>query len=1047
LDLSTGSIDNWGSIVSCTYLKSYLTSIGAPSTVLTRVQFNAGQREPLSFLAGDVVIFQNDSGTAGHAMFAIAGDATHYATLAAHTINTDSTKIADVFNSTYPLDLAFTHCTFYDLSNVGRSVPNSTAFNVADSVKVTALPTNLNMRKGPGVGYDSVTSFPYGTILTVQQNSQNGTAYNGYYWWYVSSSGGTYTNWCAEAYLQKVQVADTTTPTINSFSVTPSSVILGGSFTISYTVSDAGGSGLKQVELWRSDGDGLESDPKWQQVQTNGHSGNGPVGGSFQDAPPYVGTYWYGLHVLDNASPLSNITTERQAGLGPLQRVVNPTSYTLTVNSSGASGVSISSSTGHGGTTNYTKTVLSGTSVTLTAPSTASGQTFTGWTGDVPSGSQTISFSMNGPKTVTANYATSNYTLEVNSSGTSGVSISSSTGHGGTTNYTKTVTSGTSVNLCAPHYIGSCSSRMRFNGWTGSLSSSTRCITFSMDGNKTVTANYVADPETYTLTVNSSGASSVSISSSTGHGGTTNYTKTVTCGTTVTLTAPSTAGGNNFQKWQRDGTDYSTSLTATVTMDTDYTMTALYVIAQTRIPVELVGHWDGAYWAEGVAVSGSYAYVADASTGLHVINISNPASPVRVGGYDGDAWDVAIRGRYAYVANGGAGLVVIDISNPANPVYVGGCNTSGYARALALAGSYAYVADGDAGLVVIDISNPAAPFRVGGCSTSDLSMDVAVSGNYAYVAVSSAGLAVIDISNPYAPRRVGGYDTSDSASGVAVSGRYAYLGDYGEGLQVIDISDPTAPFCVGGYNTPDIALRVAVSGGYAYVADCSAGLQLIAISNPAAPIRVGGYMTSGWAMDVAVSGRYDYVACQYDGLVILRAGIPLAPAITITTHSPVDIIVTDPNGFQISKQLNEIQGATYLEYDINGDGHLEDEVIIPYRKIGNYLVTVLPEPNTLPTDTYSLETTIDDQTMIVAQDTQIQDIPPEPYKFESKLNWSDFDSDGDADYADLDKISYHWLSQDCNYPDWCEGADLNYSHFVDLIDITLFAEHWLEGSK
>ncbi len=637
LDLSTGSLDNWGSIVSCTYLKSYLTSIGAPSTVLTRAQFNAGQREPLSFLAGDVVIFQNDSGTAGHAMFAIAGDATHYATLAAHTINTDSTKIADVFNSTYPLDLAFTHCTFYDLSNVGRSVPNSTAFNVADSVKVTALPTNLNMRKGPGVGYDSLTSFPYGTILTVQQNSQNGTAYNGYYWWYVSSSGGTYTNWCAEAYLQKVQVADTTPPTINSFSVTPSSVILGGSFTISYTVSDAGGSGLKQVELWRSDGDGLESDPKWQQVQTNGHSGNGPVGSSFQDAPPSVGTYWYGLHVLDNASPLSNITTERQAGLGPLQRVVNPTSYTLTVNSSGASGVSISSSTGHGGTTNYTKTV----------------------------------------------------------------------------------TSGTSVNLCAPHYIGSCSSRMRFNGWTGSLSSSTRCITFSMDGNKTVTANYVADPETYTLTVNSSGVSSVSITSSTGHGGTTNYTKTVTCGTTVTLTAPSTAGGNNFQKWQRDGTDYSTSLTATVTMDTDYTMTALYVIAQTGIPVELVGHWDGAYWAEGVAVSGSYAYVADASTGLHVINISNPASPVRVGGYDGgDAWDVAICGRYAYVADGGAGLTIIDISNPDNPVYVGGCNTTGYARALALAGSYAYVADGDAGLVVIDISNPAAPFRVGGCSTS-----------------------------------------------------------------------------------------------------------------------------------------------------------------------------------------------------------------------------------------------------------------------------------------------------------------------------------------
>jgi uncharacterized repeat protein (TIGR02543 family) len=78
--------------------------------------------------------------------------------------------------------------------------------------------------------------------------------------------------------------------------------------------------------------------------------------------------------------------------------------YTLNVNSSGVSGVSISSSTGHGGTTNYTKTLSSGTSVTLTAPLTAGGQTFTGWTGDVNSSDPTISFSMDGNKTVTANY-------------------------------------------------------------------------------------------------------------------------------------------------------------------------------------------------------------------------------------------------------------------------------------------------------------------------------------------------------------------------------------------------------------------------------------------------------------------------------------------------------------------------------------------------------------------------------------------------------------------------------------------------------------------
>jgi len=83
-------------------------------------------------------------------------------------------------------------------------------------------------------------------------------------------------------------------------------------------------------------------------------------------------------------------------------------SYTLHVNSKNALGVSISSSSGHGGTTNYTQELTVGTSVTLTAPATVGDETFTGWTGDVNSSNTTISFSMDANKTVTADYAVIN---------------------------------------------------------------------------------------------------------------------------------------------------------------------------------------------------------------------------------------------------------------------------------------------------------------------------------------------------------------------------------------------------------------------------------------------------------------------------------------------------------------------------------------------------------------------------------------------------------------------------------------------------------------
>jgi hypothetical protein len=62
-------------------------------------------------------------------------------------------------------------------------------------------------------------------------------------------------------------------------------------------------------------------------------------------------------------------------------------------------------------------------------------------------------------------------------------------------------------------------------------------------------------------------------------------------------------------------------------------------------------------------------------------------------------------------------LQVIDVSDPANPRRVGGYDTPGYALGVAVSGNYAYVADYDAGLQVIDVSDPANPRRVGGYDT------------------------------------------------------------------------------------------------------------------------------------------------------------------------------------------------------------------------------------------------------------------------------------------------------------------------------------------
>jgi len=90
-----------------------------------------------------------------------------------------------------------------------------------------------------------------------------------------------------------------------------------------------------------------------------------------------------------------------------------PVTYVLTVNSTNPSnGVAITVSpndaNGQGnGTTSFTRTYDSGAAVTLTAPSAASGNPFSSWTGCTSASTETCNVTMSSNTTVTANYTQS----------------------------------------------------------------------------------------------------------------------------------------------------------------------------------------------------------------------------------------------------------------------------------------------------------------------------------------------------------------------------------------------------------------------------------------------------------------------------------------------------------------------------------------------------------------------------------------------------------------------------------------------------------------
>jgi hypothetical protein len=107
------------------------------------------------------------------------------------------------------------------------------------------------------------------------------------------------------------------------------------------------------------------------------------------------------------------------------------------------------------------------------------------------------------------------------------------------------------------------------------------------------------------------------------------------------------------------------------------------------------------------------------------------------------------------------------------------------------------------------------------------------------------------------------------------------------------------------------------------------------------------------------------------------------PQLTLTAYSPVDLTITDPDGLKMNKTLCEIEGATYMEFDKDGDGDSEDVVTILQRKLGNYSVLVTPELGANVTDTFTLELVTVNETTILADNVTISEIPSEPYGFEA----------------------------------------------------------------
>lgn len=327
----------------------------------------------------------------------------------------------------------------------------------------------------------------------------------------------------------------------------------------------------------------------------------------------------------------------------------------------------------------------------------------------------------------------------------------------------------------------------------------------------------------------------------------------------------------------------------------------IYNVATPSAPV-LVASLDTLEYCESVVISGQYAYVAAASRS-HILDISNPSTPVYIGritGFGGYHQYINVRSGYAYVCNYDEGLAVVNVTNPASPVDVVEV-PSGYRTArIIFDGNYGYVAVGDSGMQIYNVVNPASPVYVTSIKTTGRAASlyygaVTIGGTpTGHIFISNRnpapGISAINVSNPSSPTTAAFLAALAAPSGSAYTPFYldgkVYVAYGTAGLRILDVTNPSSMNLLGTADLGGDSRAVVVSGNYAYVAARDSGVYVVDVTNPASPVKVKTIKTPR-ARGISISGYKIYVAASDSGIGLIDITDPVNASVVAYSGSSV----------------------------------------------------------------------------------------------------------------------------------------------------------------
>ncbi|MGH9364837.1 MAG: LVIVD repeat-containing protein, partial [Thermoanaerobaculia bacterium] len=307
---------------------------------------------------------------------------------------------------------------------------------------------------------------------------------------------------------------------------------------------------------------------------------------------------------------------------------------------------------------------------------------------------------------------------------------------------------------------------------------------------------------------------------------------------------------------------------------------------------------------------GRYVYVAEGTSGLEAVVVTEPEEPQAVVGSHlhrlaypdhfrqhqtrgallqeayhhsaSNALSLQMRGEYLYAANGPGGFRVYDIANIDNK----GFSERFVTAPVSPLGQRLYVKTKYATAVASPSTLAVDPGR----SRRPENKEQPIHPLYAYIYVTDKyeGLIVVGAAtlldgnpdNNFLERAVtfnpGGI--LDGAVNITVAGNHAYI-LCNRGLVIVSIENPLSPRVVAQVGPPLIVnpRAVAIQFRYAFVVDAE-GMKVVDVTMPERPRPVPGATISiASANDIYVARTYAYIAAGSSGLVIVDVERPERP--------------------------------------------------------------------------------------------------------------------------------------------------------------------------